>query len=529
MMDIEPNDLVLCRESGTGFLRLRERVKRRRSADDLQWWEAWAAVWRNEAVPEDVARLALQFVAGEASREDLEAARPVNSTGAGKVRLPEGLEREDLEPMGEWLVDPLSVPRIWKVVFPRVHQFMFPKVHDMFGYPNVANPSPLDLGRVLFGGWMAAPVRHTARDLVMGLRFLERECPSVAQVLVDLYRNQPRRIAADRRHTSYIPSTYAGVRYVLEDDRVPLLSEPGMVYPEIDDSGMDWLPSLVPDPGPITPPSSIIIWDSTGGSSLAPGRSAPIPLRLCILFMLSVPLSERIEGRRFDLALRLYPDPLDPRRPSLINAIWPNGWHPTRDWPRLLDGLRRVHLASVPLKDGHHLIPFAVRILPNPGDLSSEAVIDLWMPPGVGQGARIHKPTLWRMGCRSATAFRGWLGLAVYWDKYATGRHGRIYATVPVDRTNPSGKHKRHPMANRLPPLDAYNVILLTASPNDARGASGQRMALKRGKDWLESLESKGKVIIERLGRMGGLPWRILESRPVEKPWLSGDALMVIR
>ena len=40
MMDIEPNDLVLCRESGTGFLRLRERVKRRRSADDLQWWEA---------------------------------------------------------------------------------------------------------------------------------------------------------------------------------------------------------------------------------------------------------------------------------------------------------------------------------------------------------------------------------------------------------------------------------------------------------------------------------------------------------
>ena len=131
-----------------------------------------------------------------------------------------------------------------------------------------------------------------------------------------------------------------------------------------------------------------------------------------------------------------------------------------------------------------------------------------------GQGARIHKPTLWRMGCRSATAFRGWLGLAVYWDKYATGRHERIYATVPVDRTNPSGKHKRHPMANRLPPLDAYNVILLTASPNDARGASGQRMALKRGKDWLESLESKGKVIIERLGRMGGVPWRILEPHP---------------
>ena len=160
------------------------------------------------------------------------------------------------------------------------------------------------------------------------------------------------------------------------------------------------------------------IWDRLGGNSMAPGRGAPLALRLWIEVLAWAPPAAR-RGALVELSGLTVRD--------LVAAAWPEGWHRARQLPRLVLAIDQMHCLGY-FEDGRtRWRPVVWPIAPALGASLSDPVVPairLLPVEGSGRGAPFNRKVLRSLGLHSAPAYRAYLGLVELWDR--TRRHGRM-------------------------------------------------------------------------------------------------------
>ena len=192
------------------------------------------------------------------------------------------------------------------------------------------------------------------------------------------------------------------------------------------DSG--YLPGLAPAlEKPLVQSLPLLLFDAGGGESLTQGNGAPVPLRLFVDIMLCLPpeIRRRVGHQRMFATLR-----------QLRDAIWPNGWQRGRDYPKLVRAMDSLTTSGVPWEGGYWR-PVTVRNIPV--DLDDVAIFDVELPPGSGRGPLVNRPSAHQLGLISAPAFRLYLNLTGYWDRFGTFNGRLIGPTVRKVKRNEAG------------------------------------------------------------------------------------------
>ena len=341
----------------------------------------------------------------------------------------------------------------------------------------------------------------------------------------------PVRVEPDTKHNAIMPQPFAIVRD-LRSEQGALLGIPSTTRPGFHAAqAQGWLPTMEPKAKEIIESLPLILFDAAGGESMAPGRGAPLALRLWVESILSVPITDRTRQARVACQLE-----------ELISQLWPNGWSgPGRDTPKLERAFNQIQQAYIPWEGGRWLA-VAVRNRPDYYNLKSSVVFDVSLPPGSGQGPLVHRPTLRKYGVRSAPAYRLALGLAYLWNKYLTYKGKRLPPTVPVVERNPAGvvldvhgqplQHSRGPVTHwsnpraartgtfernpemeRLPWLTPDSLLSL-GNPYQVKwrplDGAARRKALARVRQAADEMVKAGDVVREkkeRLIRLGPPGW----------------------
>ena len=195
---------------------------------------------------------------------------------------------------------------------------------------------------------------------------------------------------------------------------------------EADDSG--YLPGLAPPEKSLVQSLPLLLFDAGGGESLTQGNGAPVQLRLFVDIMLCLPPEiRRIVGhhQRMFVTLR-----------QLRDAIWPNGWQRGRDYPKLVRAMNSLTTSGVPWEGGYWR-PITVRNMPV--ELDDLALFDVELPPGSGRGPLVNRPAAHQLGLISAPAFRLYLNLTGYWDRFGTFNGRLIGPTIRKVKRNEAG------------------------------------------------------------------------------------------
>ena len=300
---------------------------------------------------------------------------------------------------------------------------------------------------------------------------------------------------------------------------------------------------------PVTP---LLMVNAAGFGALTMGRGARLDKRILIYSLLSMPLDQRRPGGHYEWR---------PTLRDLVGLLWAkDAWRPNKHARALDAAFDAVTLAKVRLPDRRLWLPVVARGRPDYHDLDSHAVIQLELPELSDRGAALDFPGLLIDGRVSDPAFDLWLSLAYLWDDTKTRNGGfRIYATRPkalrnaqkflVDAKgnvilghpdNPlssAGKlywksgnaaqrdwrhpqavltgEERHPHADKVPALHPEARRWLAYGLKDQHDKGNRAHERKNADELLRRLESAGRVVIERDGKL----WRILEPRPkVEHP-----------
>ena len=332
---------------------------------------------------------------------------------------------------------------------------------------------------------------------------------------------QPIEVKRDTKNNAIMPAPFAIVRD-LQSEQGELFDISSTPQPGFHAAAQGWLPTLEPEAKEAVESLPLILFDAAGGASMAPGRGAPLALRLWVESILSVPCPRLPGQARVTCTLE-----------ELIIQLWPNGWSgPGRDAPKLERAFSQIQQAYVPWKGGRWLA-VAVRNRPDYHNLKSPVVFDVSLPPGSGQGPLAHRPTLRKYGVKSAAAYRLALGLAYLWNKHLTHKGKRLPPTVPVVERNPAGvvldvhgrplqrsgrpvthwsdpragrtgNYERNPEMERLPWLTPDNLLSL-GSPYQAGGralnGAARRKALERVRQATDEMVKAGDVTIEKKER----------------------------
>ena len=324
----------------------------------------------------------------------------------------------------------------------------------------------------------------------------------------------------DGRDHPVLPAPLATVRHVrpVSGDQAHLPFDwDALGAVAIDDpDDQAWLPGLEPSSSPLVPALPLVLWDGSGGLSMAQGRGAPLALRLWIEALLAVPSGDRHwHATRVTCTLR-----------DLLAGLWPNGsYRRGKDLPKLMSGLRLVDQARIPWENGRYLWrAVSLTSVPASPALDDRIVFDVSLPPGSGQGPLIHRPTLRRYGVESAPAYRAYLSLCWYWDRYGTVNGSMIGATRPEVRRDRAGyvldargkvvtehgqptrrathlkavhtgKREPNPAATQYPVLSPTDLVRM-CYPDVAKSASGRSMQAQRAHETLEAMERDGVVTL---------------------------------
>ena len=333
---------------------------------------------------------------------------------------------------------------------------------------------------------------------------------------------QPIEVKRDTKNNAIMPAPLAIVRDLQSEQGelfgISLTSKPGFHVAD------GWLPTMEPEVKEAVESLPLILFDAAGGTSMAPGRGAPLALRLWVESILSVPCPGRL-SRTSRVTCTLE---------ELIRQLWPNGWTgPGRDAPKLERAFSQLQQAYVPWEGGRWLA-VAVRNRPDYHNLKSSVVFDVSLPPGSGHGPMVHRPTLRKYGVKSAAAYRLALGLAYLWNKYLTHKGKRLPPTVPVVERNPAGvvvdvhgrplqrsgrpvthwsdpraartgNYERNLEMERLPWLTPDQLLSLGSPYCQAGGrplsGAGRRKALERVRQAADEMGKAGDVAIEKKDR----------------------------
>ena len=333
----------------------------------------------------------------------------------------------------------------------------------------------------------------------------------------------------DGRDNPVLPAPLAPVRYEQhaagDQAHLPFDWDALGAVPVGDPDDQAWLPGLAPEPSGLVPSLPLVLWDAAGGMNMARGRGAPLALRLWVEAMLAVP-----NGKRHWHATRVTCTLAD-----LVAGLWPHGsYRRSKDLPKLIRALRTVDQARVPWDSGRSLwrtvsltsVPRDMRALDTP------IVFDVSLPPGSGQGPLIHRPTLRRYSVESAPAYRAYLSLCWYWDRYGTVNGSMISATRPEVRRDEvgyvldargsvitehgqptrrathlkavhTGKRESNPAVTQYPVLSSDDLVRM-CYPEVAETESGRRSQALRARETLEAIQHDGVVhVIEAVEASG--------------------------
>jgi len=142
---------------------------------------------------------------------------------------------------------------------------------------------------------------------------------------------------------------------------------------------------------------------------------------------------------------------IEPTLREIVAAIWPNGWRRGADLPRLIRALEEVHCYAIPWQQGAAWRPVTVRTAPTmTADLETPIVFDVRLPAGTNPGARVHRPTLHRLGVLrakrgerripSAATWRLYLSLCAYWDRRGYRDGGWNVRLIPEVKRDRDGR-----------------------------------------------------------------------------------------
>ena len=238
---------------------------------------------------------------------------------------------------------------------------------------------------------------------------------------------QPERVSANRRTTGIFPKPFEGVRAALPmltlDGEDPRLPDWEVAQPSL----AQYLPEFGHPESPIVPTAYAFMYEGAGGAINARGRGAPAPLRLFVEMLLSLPLEYRKGGRVYtpDLTLRDVRDWLYPATKERGSR-----YRKKRDLPLIRRALRTMNNTIARLPNGGEWIPVVYRGMYG-DELDSKVEVEVRLPEGSGRGALIDRARLRRLGLVSAPAYQAGLGLAFYWDRFATHKGRRIQPTIP--------------------------------------------------------------------------------------------------
>ena len=179
------------------------------------------------------------------------------------------------------------------------------------------------------------------------------------------------------------------------------------------------LPGLEPGSS-LIPALPLYLYDGTGAPIYQGGGGAALPLRIWVEVVTAVRIEERERGRSVPIPYTLR---------EMIEAQWPDGWQRNNQMPRLRRGMADVDRLrfTVQLPGGGRTSWRAVGwtgIYPHDARLDDVAIAHVILPPGSSHGPKIHKPTLRRLGVKSAAKYRAALGMAYHWwDRAIKGRY----------------------------------------------------------------------------------------------------------
>ena len=259
-----------------------------------------------------------------------------------------------------------------------------------------------------------------------------------------------------------------------------------------------YLPGFQPAPGegPLGPALPLAIYD-LGGKPEVAKRGAPLPLRIFVEVVISVPQHERDPNRVVllppervrDWLLRLYPR-------------GPKHYRPSRDWPRIKDAVDALNSwdARIPWEKGDG--SGALRQVVIPADVPRSGRANDWirfgvhLPPGSERGALVDRPALRLAGVRSGPAYRLALSLSFEWHRPGWRRQ-------PLKRAGKTTSWRQVREPGRYPVL-TDDRLLAGAYPT---GMPVRRNAVQRARIALQYLVRIGLVeLFQDAGLIRALP-----------------------
>ena len=231
-----------------------------------------------------------------------------------------------------------------------------------------------------------------------------------------------RPVEPDKRATAIMPNaTRVSNITVLSTDNGTLFDLDAWAPTTEDIGAQDQavLPGLEPGTS-LIPALPLYLYDGTGAPIYQGGGGAALPLRIWVEVVTAVRIEDRERGRSVPIPFTLR---------EMIEAQWPDGWQRNNQMPRLRRGMADVDRLrfTVQLPGGGRTSWRAVGwtgIFPHDARLDDVAIAHVILPPGSSHGPKIHKPTLRRLGVKSAAKYRAALGMAYHWwDRAIKGRY----------------------------------------------------------------------------------------------------------
>ena len=268
---------------------------------------------------------------------------------------------------------------------------------------------------------------------------------SLTCVLIKGWWERPKSVEPSTRDDSILPKEFAAVRDISVAQGAGTDDEPTPVQGNLLE-GIDRPPPRSPLTGAlpefelrngVSPIFPLMLFDcSPEMLTKSPGGfGAPLPLRLWIEILLSVPMAARTSIRtvEMDIALR-----------DLTRMLWPNGWGgPKRDGQKLMRAIELLDRAWIQWtgpdgKPGGYRRHVAVLNKPSMRNPNSKLDVVVRMPPGTkGTGPMVHRPSLRLFGVRSVAGYRLLLSAYYFWNQHLTHRGKPLRSVVPQVRRNP--------------------------------------------------------------------------------------------
>ena len=313
------------------------------------------------------------------------------------------------------------------------------------------------------------------------------------------------------------------------------------------------LPSLEPEK-PYAP--FLMIYDMLGGKSLKQGPPAPVALRIFVEVLLSVPLANR-DGNPYHMFFFVR----DIVKDWLLSN--PRNYRSNRgdSGGVIQKAFRELQVKEMSYGEHGAYAPVLKR-----GQTGWRLKDQIWLqtliPKESKHGPMVNRLILRRAGKHSALAYRAYLSLCFFWNKYGTSHRSptqhemkknpqveRVYRLIKPTRQevkrNTKGQlinekgdlilHENHPTTlpyaqgavktgarelnpkrDRYQEFDADQLLSLCFPLHELQPGT-DREYLKRARKAIEFLETIEGCTIERLGERPGngfLPWRIMPYDP---------------